>query len=239
MLPVAIINAMLVGLATAKPSLNLENHFSMENNSEEVHSAAIKRLLEVFGMEDPPLLEGDKQPPQYMINVYNTVRDVDDVTKDPYLLGGNTVRNFFNKHTNEQVEFLFNVYTVARSEKVLTAELHLFKLQPQASNRHHFCQVSVYHLIDCSKMNITKGKKLLSSTLIPVHSTGWEVFTIIQAISSWMVEEGSNLGLLVTVWTLGGIQMDQKTVDRYRSAKSRTMRILTSFYPQAIRLLNN
>lgn len=88
MLPVAMIIAMLVGLATAKPSLNLENHFSMENNSEEVRSAAIKRLLEVFGMEDPPLLKGDKQPPQYMINLYNTVRDVDDFTKDPYLLGG-------------------------------------------------------------------------------------------------------------------------------------------------------
>lgn len=49
-LPVAMIIATLVGLATAKPSLHLENHFSMENKSEEVRLAAIKRLLEVFGM---------------------------------------------------------------------------------------------------------------------------------------------------------------------------------------------
>lgn len=185
---------------------------------------------------------------------------------------------------SEQIEFLFNLSMVARSEKVLTAELHLFKLRPQASatfNRYHFCQVynsmwpiyiciwqtcrdstvlyllksnlckandvsihslqiSVYQLLNSSKMNITQGKKLLSSRLIPVHSTGWEVFTITQAVihslinslihppthppipnhhiplpikvCSWMVKEGSNLGLLVTVWTLGGSQMDQKVV---------------------------
>lgn len=45
---------------------------------------------------------------------------------------------------SDQIEYLFNMSTVAKSEKILTAELHLFKLRPQASltfNRHHFCQV--------------------------------------------------------------------------------------------------
>ncbi|CDQ86622.1 unnamed protein product [Oncorhynchus mykiss] len=216
MLPVAMITAIatLVSMATARSSLNyLESHFSMENESEEVRSAAIKRLLEVFGMEDAPLLRGDKQPPQYMVDLYNTVADVDGVTKDPYILEGNTVRSFFDKLHSEQIEFLFNLSMVASSEKVLTAELHLFKLRPQVSatfNRYHFCQVSVYQLLDSSKMNITQGKKLLSSRLIPVPSTGWEVFTITQAVRSWMAVEGNNLGLLVTVQTLGGSQMDEK-----------------------------
>ena len=44
--------ATLVCTAAARPSLNyLENHFTAENEPEEVRSAAIKRLLEVFGME--------------------------------------------------------------------------------------------------------------------------------------------------------------------------------------------
>lgn len=82
----------------ARPSFNyLENHFNAENESEEVRSAAIKRLLEVFGMEDPPAIHGHKQPPQYMLDLYNTVADVDGVTKDPNLLEGNTVRSFFDK----------------------------------------------------------------------------------------------------------------------------------------------
>ena len=43
-------------------------------------------------------------------------------------------------------EYRFNLSNVARTEKVLTAELHLFKLRPQSSvtfNRHHFCQVNI------------------------------------------------------------------------------------------------
>lgn len=84
--------------AAARPPLHyLHNRFGAENESEEVRSAAIKRLLEVFGMEDPPAVHGHKQAPQYMLDLYNTVADVDGVTKDPYLLEGNTVRSFFDK----------------------------------------------------------------------------------------------------------------------------------------------
>ncbi|GAA6068347.1 anti-dorsalizing morphogenic protein, partial [Tachysurus ichikawai] len=136
----------IAGLVNSRPSIDYsENRFPVENESKEVRLAAIKRLLEVFGMEDPPASpgRGHKQPPQYMLDLYNTVADVDGVTKDPTLLEGNTVRSFFDKLHSHQVEFMFNLSTVARNEKVLTAELHLFKLRPQASltfNRHHFCQ---------------------------------------------------------------------------------------------------
>nr|XP_057917900.1 anti-dorsalizing morphogenic protein [Doryrhamphus excisus] len=205
------------------PAFNyLEDPYAADNESREVRSAAIKRLLEVFGMEDPPAIHRSKQPPQYMLDLYNTVADVDGVTKDPYLLEGNTVRSFFDKLRTEQVEFRFNLSTVARTEKILTAELHLFKLRPQATlmfNRHHFCQVSVYQLLDTSKGNKTHERKLMSSRLIPVHSTGWEVFTITQAVRSWMTDEGSNLGLHVVVRTLGGSQMDLKLI-RFASGRN-------------------
>ncbi|KAM8838308.1 anti-dorsalizing morphogenic protein [Synchiropus picturatus] len=215
--------SVLVWSTAARPSLNhLENHFSAENESEEVRSAAIKRLLEVFGMEDPPAVHRHQQPPQYMLDLYNTVADVDGVTKDPNLLEGNTVRSFFDKLRSEQVEFRFNLSNVARTEKILTAELHLFKLRPQATatfNRHHFCQVSVYQLLDTSRSNVTQQRKLLSSRLVPVHSTGWEVFTITQAVRSWMVDEGSNLGLHVVVRTLGGSHVDPKLI-RFASGRN-------------------
>ncbi|KAI4902755.1 hypothetical protein NFI96_015274, partial [Prochilodus magdalenae] len=226
MLPVALLLlASVVGLGSPRPSLNyLQNHFSVEGETKEVRSAAIKRLLEVFGMEDPPALppRSHKQPPQYMLDLYNTVADVDGVTKDPTVLEGNTVRSFFDKLRSDQIEFLFNLSTVARSEKVLTAELHLFKLRPQASltfNRHHFCQVSVYQVVDSSRMNISQSKKLVSSRLIPIHSNGWEVFTITQAIRTWTLDEQSNLGLLVTVRTLSGTQIGLRTV-RFASGQN-------------------
>lgn len=59
---------------------------------------AIKRLLELFGLEDPPRSPHHfKQPPQYMVDLYNTVADADGVTKNPDILEGNTVRSFLDK----------------------------------------------------------------------------------------------------------------------------------------------
>ncbi|XP_068197148.1 anti-dorsalizing morphogenic protein [Antennarius striatus] len=212
-----------VRTVAARPSVNnMENHFTAGNESEEVRLAAIKRLLEVFGMDDPPAIHEHKQPPQYMLDLYNTVADVNGVTKDPNLLEGNTVRSFFDKLHSEQVEYRFNLSTVARTEKILTAELHLFKLRPQtklALNQHHFCQVSVHQLLDTSRINNTQEKKLLSSRLVSVHSTGWEVFTITQAVRSWTSDEGSNLGLYVTIRTLGGSQMDMNLI-RFASGRN-------------------
>ncbi|XP_077379633.1 anti-dorsalizing morphogenic protein [Festucalex cinctus] len=228
MLTLVLLVASACTVVLARPSLNyLEEPYATESTqagSEEVRSAAIKRLLAVFGMDDPPaaVTHRRKQPPQYMLDLYNTVADVDGVTKDPYLLEGNTVRSFFDKLRSEQVEFRFNLSTVARTEKILTAELHLFKLRPQATlmfNRHHFYQVSVYQLLDTTKTNTTQMRKLLSSRLIPVHSNGWEVFTITQAVRSWMVDEGNNLGLHVVVQTLGGSHMDLKLI-RFASGRN-------------------
>ncbi|XP_023674701.1 bone morphogenetic protein 2-like [Paramormyrops kingsleyae] len=222
MFTVLIIGALLAG-AFARPSANyLENDFGAGSDSEGVRSEALRRLLEVFGMEDPPHARGHVQPPQYMVDLYNTVADVDGVTKDPNLLEGNTVRGFFDKLRSEEIKFMFNLSTVSKSEKVLAAELHLFKLRPQSVqtfSRHHFCQVSVYQLLNGRKMDSTLDKRLLSSRLMPIHSSGWEVFSITQAVRSWMSDEGSNLGLLVSIRGLGGYQLDPSLV-RFASGRS-------------------
>lgn len=98
MLPVVLIAISVVRVLFARPSMDyLENQYNLATEPKEVRSKAIKQLLEVFGMDDPPLTRGHKQPPQYMLDLYNTVADVDGVTKDPHLLEGNTVRSFFDK----------------------------------------------------------------------------------------------------------------------------------------------
>ncbi|KAJ3594777.1 hypothetical protein NHX12_004084 [Muraenolepis orangiensis] len=220
---VVLVVAAAVRSSAGRPSSSSSqpHNYLEENESQEVRSEAIRRLLEVFGMDDPPSTRGHKQAPQYMLDLYNTVADVDGVTKDPYLLEGNTVRSFFDKLRSENVEYRFNLSNVARTEKVLTAELHLFKLRPQSSvtfNKHHFCQVNVYQVLDITK-NSTQDRKLLSSRLIPIHSSGWEVFTITQAVRLWMADEGSNQGLQVVVKTLGGSQVDHRMV-RFASGRS-------------------
>lgn len=56
-------------------------------------------------------------------------------------------------------------------------------------------QVSVYQLLDASRGNNTQETKLLSSRLVPVHSAGWEVFTITQAVSTPSSERSPELCL--------------------------------------------
>ncbi|XP_005989999.1 anti-dorsalizing morphogenic protein [Latimeria chalumnae] len=202
----------------------VENDFLLQDGSAEVRSEAMKRLLEVFGMEDPPPSPHHiKHPPQYMVDLYNTVADADGVTKDPDLLEGNTVRSFFDKIHSDRMHFLFNLSTVSKNEKVLTAELHLFKLRPKPSplalfNRVHFCQINVYQVLKKNTMDTPDGRKLMSSRLIPIQASGWEVFTITQAVRAWTNDEASNQGVLITVRTLGGHQLDTQAI-RFASGR--------------------
>ncbi|XP_051495788.1 bone morphogenetic protein 2-like [Apus apus] len=173
---------------------------------------ALKRLLEVFGMEDPPPPPAHfKQPPQYMVDLFNTVANADGVTKNPDILEGNTVRSFLDKTHGEKMRFLFVLSSVAKNEKILTAELHLFRLWPRVTDgpkRHHFCQVSVYQVLERSDLDAPGGKKLLAARLVSLQGSGWEVFAITEAVRDWTEDESSNQGLLVTVQGLGGSPLD-------------------------------
>ncbi|CAH2292823.1 bone morphogenetic 2-like [Pelobates cultripes] len=213
----------LVQGSTSRPATSMEENAISLEDPEKVRSVAIKRLLEVFGIDEPPhSLHNVKQPPQYMVDLYNTVADEDGVTKDPDLLEGNTVRSIFDKIHSDQMYFLFNLSTVSKSEKILTAELHLFKLKPRPSElayfkRHHFCQVNVYLILDKQKMQLPQGRKLLSSKLVPIHSSGWEVLTITQAVRAWN-DEANNKGLLVIVRNIGMQKLDTNII-RFASGK--------------------
>ncbi|XP_063003367.1 bone morphogenetic protein 2-like [Elgaria multicarinata webbii] len=188
------------------------------DDSADTRAQALKQLLEVFGMEGTPQLpQRIPEPPQYMVDLYNTVAGDDGVTKDPDLLEGNTVRSYLDRTHSDQMHFLFILSSMAKNERVLTAELHLFKLKARAADgqllmRQHFCQVSVYQVLDKENLDSPDGKKLLSARLLAVQGSGWEIFAITEAVRDWAEEETSNQGLLVTVRGLGGAEMDSSTV---------------------------
>uniref|UniRef100_A0A8D2QA01 TGF-beta family profile domain-containing protein n=1 Tax=Zonotrichia albicollis TaxID=44394 RepID=A0A8D2QA01_ZONAL len=176
---------------------------------------ALKKLLEVFGMEDPPAPPThSKQPPQYMVDLFNSVANADGVTKNPDILEGNTVRSFLEKTHSEEMRFLFVLSSVAKNEKILTAELHLFRLWPRVTDvtdgpkRQHFCQVSVYQVLEKDNPDTPGGKKLLAARIVSLQTSGWEVFTITPAVRDWTEDESSNQGLLVTVQSWGEGPLD-------------------------------
>lgn len=88
----AMLGTVLLLLALAKPVC------PSPDSAASRRAEALKRLLEVFGMEDPPPAPAHvKQPPQYMVDLFNTVANADGVTKNPDILEGNTVRSFLDK----------------------------------------------------------------------------------------------------------------------------------------------
>ncbi|KAK9408865.1 bone morphogenetic protein 2-like [Crotalus adamanteus] len=166
--------------------------------SEDTRDQALKQLLEVFGMEEPPQPPlYSKEPPQYMVDLYNTVADADGVTKDPHLLEGNTVRSFLersesrsgkggvgreeslgrggiNSHS-DQMQLLFLLSSVAKNEVVLSAELHLFKLRAGGTEgallqRQHYCQVCSEALFfDASPCPNLWARSTPGGVLFPPH----------------------------------------------------------------------
>ncbi|RLV88833.1 hypothetical protein DV515_00015237 [Chloebia gouldiae] len=90
----------------------------------------------------------------------------------------------FSPAHSEEMRFLFVLSSVAKNEKILTAELHLFRLWPRVTDgpkRHHFCQVSVYQVLEKDKPDTPGGKKLLAARLVSLQTSGWEVFAITPA----------------------------------------------------------
>ncbi|XP_075466364.1 bone morphogenetic protein 2-like [Ascaphus truei] len=165
-----------------------------------VMSEAIQRLQEVFAIgELPPNTLPMKKPPQFMLDLYSRVADADGITKAPGLLQCNVVRSIESKvfPQSGHPPFIFNISSVRSNEKMLKAELRVFKWKPSGTApKHHFCRVDLYELLD-SASRPWRGN-LISSRLLPLHSQGWEMFNVTQTVSRWIVDNGTNHGFLIT-----------------------------------------
>ncbi|CAH2321612.1 bone morphogenetic 2-like [Pelobates cultripes] len=170
---------------------------------------AIQRLQEVFAFEEihhdiPP----QKKPPRFMLDLYNQVADSDGITKAPGLLQGNVVRSFESKvNADPEHPYFFNISSVGTNEKVLKAELRIFKWKPLAMvAKHHFCRVDLYELFD-SASTPWRGN-LIASRLLPLHFQGWEMFNVTLTVSKWVGESNMNHGFLVTYILPSGKYME-------------------------------
>lgn len=136
----------VVGLGNSRPAQDYsESRFPVRGESEEVRLAAIKRLLEVFGMEDPPAALGrsHKQPPQYMLDLYNTVADTDGVTKNPTLLEGNTVRGFFDKCKLSFICFHKCPFPAGLANHSFNHHLYLYNYSPTLCWKNKYIYIDI------------------------------------------------------------------------------------------------
>ncbi|XP_075071375.1 bone morphogenetic protein 2-like [Mixophyes fleayi] len=177
-----------------------------------VVSEAIQKLQEVFAFSDMPHnITPVKEPPQFMLELYTRVAGPDGSTKAPGLLQGNVVRSFENKVFSELESpfffFFFNISSVRSNERMLKAELRVFKWKPLGmAARYHFCRVDVYELLD-NASRPWRGN-LISSRLLPLNLQGWEMFNVTQTVSRWVGDNNTNHGFLITFNLPSGNALD-------------------------------
>nr|AKR76344.1 Admp [Ptychodera flava] len=195
---------------------------AQEEISNVVREQAIEQLSEVFGIPRRPQhrLE-QKSPPQFMMDLYRSVADDSGITKASNPYHANIIRSFPNKGQRSKTFFYFNVSSVPALEDVLQAELHLYKLKPKGrldeSLKQHFFEVHVHQLL--SDEFDPENTRLIGARLVSAHGTGWEVFSITPAVTSWLHDPSSNYGLMVTVTTMTGMQLTDNSVIRFAKKK--------------------
>uniref|UniRef100_A0A670ZK83 TGF-beta family profile domain-containing protein n=1 Tax=Pseudonaja textilis TaxID=8673 RepID=A0A670ZK83_PSETE len=156
----------------------------------------------------PPVPSTSRSPPQYMVDLYNTVADADGVTKDPHRLAGNTVRSFLDRSEcpwegggGSGGGGGGGAFNSLPPPPPLSLQ-ELWGLRPW----------NIYQVLDKDHPEDPEGKRLLSTRLMALQGFGWEIFPITHAVHEWVAEESRNQGLLVTVQGLGGAPLDPDTV---------------------------
>ncbi|XP_018429791.1 PREDICTED: bone morphogenetic protein 2-A-like [Nanorana parkeri] len=195
-------------------------------------SEAIQKLQEVFAFgELPHNITSAKKPPHFMLELYSRVAAPDGSTKAPGLLKGNVVRSFENKVFSETGYpfYFFNISSVRSNERMLKAELRVFKWKPFGlTTKYHFCRVDVYELLDSSSRP-WRGN-LISSRLLPLHSQGWEVFNVTQTVSRWVGDYSANHGFLIgfTPPSANFVETDPLILAKHKSDSKKSYLVLFS-----------
>nr|CAD7585889.1 unnamed protein product [Timema genevievae] len=158
---------------------------SREKNNRE---KALAKLQEVFGLPDRASKHHHQVPPQFMTELYNTIAEPSD-------------------NSNSQF-FFFNISGLDETEKVLEAELHLYRMRSSNKEKEFtspYYLVHVYQVLEGQPLGVTDAHRLLSVHYVSAHDgAGWQVFNVREAVLDWVGGAWPNLGLLVRSTTLFG-----------------------------------
>ncbi|XP_071808389.1 bone morphogenetic protein 2-like [Asterias amurensis] len=212
------------GRLSSKTAPSSKTHSGGDSNviitqQHEAKEQALGELLRVFGLENNTLEEPARrpEPPPFMLNLYSSVADpASGESRMPSPFNANTVRSLPDKAGKERLHFQFNLSQVPSTEILLQAELHLFKLKPKmrptvSGRRQPFYQIQLYQLAS-DDVSSLEGAKLIGLRLVGTVGTEWEVFSITDAVSSWLADERQNFGVLVTITSLTGEPMNENFI---------------------------
>ncbi|XP_058649150.1 bone morphogenetic protein 2-like [Onychostoma macrolepis] len=154
-----------------------------------------------------------RKAPRFMTELYDAVVDSNGTLKNTKVLEGNIVRSFEGQSSGSY--HFFNLTSFRPDERVIRAEFRWFRHQQPFMGRHHLYKVDLYEVLD-SRPKPWRGN-LISSRLLPVYTKGWEVFNITQMVTKWILNSGTNNGILVVTalpsgnWFESSIQMKEQS----------------------------
>ncbi|CAH1794706.1 unnamed protein product [Owenia fusiformis] len=152
---------------------------------------------------DKKQLNEIREAPQYMLDLYHEylgnrksqptsdiVRSFMNVNGDPYkITDSSTHGNKTRVHS-----LIFNITSLKQDETIQVAELRLYKLVEVDRNHYsgHNRKVSVFEVILPEDSNASERQHILISckNIYGRHS-GWETFTVTQAVSRWHLRKSS------------------------------------------------
>lgn len=185
------------------------SEFSRGNKLDNVRREdELEKLQKIFGIRG----QGEKSthhkiPPQFMMELYNTIADDSGVTRGRNPYNAKVVRSFIEKDTSLSHFYFFNVSGLEVNESVLEAELHLYRKKTPVKTVHPstltspYYLIRVYQVLDERSLAVPGLHKLLNIHYVGAHASGWQVFNVKEAVLSWVTGD-PNLGLLVTATTL-------------------------------------
>ncbi|KAG5328808.1 DVR1 protein, partial [Acromyrmex heyeri] len=179
-----------------------------ENDLAPQREEALQKIQEILGIRSQnENLAHRKVPPQFMMELYNTIADPSGVTRGRNPYNARIVRSFVERDPFLSNFYFFNVSGLEMNESVLEAELHLYRKKIPLKNVHPltsmspYYRIKVYQVLDDRSLDMPDLHRLLNVCYVGAHAFGWQIFNVKQAVLDWMNGE-PNLGLLVTTQDL-------------------------------------
>lgn len=173
----------------------------------------IQRLSNFFGIDRIPGRIFRKPPPDYMIDLYNSITDSGGLMKRESPYKADVIRSFPDRQWNQSMHFHYNISYLSEREKILAAEFHVFKMRPappkfKESKPPYVIEIKIYQVLDPSNIYSINGLKLLDARRISALGHGWYVFSVKKAVEAWVNGTAENHGFLVSTTSVIGHEVN-------------------------------
>ncbi|CAL4208071.1 unnamed protein product, partial [Meganyctiphanes norvegica] len=141
---------------------------------------APSQLLKAFGLSSPGVRRWHSEPPQYMLDLYSEVADINGVSRgQPAPYGAQVIRAFNENEAPEDNSFTFELNGLDEQENLIEAELRVYHNRLDKFHRDKLVD-SVYKLEVYAENGVESS--LVDIQYVSAHGSGWRLFRVGSAL---------------------------------------------------------